>query len=263
MNARKSVSPGAAQVARRRRHPVGRASAAAASRRRGPGRTRARGAARSTSSPSKTHRVGRHRDADVLRRDRHRGGRVAALVRVDEAREQLALLRASARPPTSRERRAGRCSCIVARARWRALFAAATLVSSSAGRLLGRPAQHVARDQRRPLPRRQHLERGEERQLDRLALDRRPRRARRRRPRPRRAARSGYGCSHGTSANEPVASSGRAWRRQRVEADVRRDPVQPGPDGRAARRSRRAPRHARRNVSCTASSASSNEASIR
>ena len=91
-------------------------------------------------------------------------------------------------------RRAGRCSCIVARARCSALLVAATLVSSSCGGLDGRPAEHVAGDQRRTLPRRQHLHGGQEGQA---------RSSRARRPLHRvgpRSARSRRATDRGTAA---------------------------------------------------------------
>ena len=85
--------------------------------------------------------------------------------------EQRPLLGARLCRRTTSSARAGRCSCIVARARCSALLAAATLVSSrDAVSLAGQPSTSRT-IKRRALPRRQDLQRGEERQLDRLALD--------------------------------------------------------------------------------------------
>ena len=86
-------------------------------------------------------------------------------------------------PATQSARRFGRCSCIVARARWRALFVAATLVSSrAAASAAGQPSTSRAIEGG-PLPRRQelHARRGT-----------RARSSRARRP-PRRAARRSAG----------------------------------------------------------------------
>ena len=74
-------------------------------------------------------------------------------------------------PADQSVRLAGRCACSVARARWSALLTDATEVSSADRRLARRPAEHVPGDQRRALARREDLERGEERELDRLAGD--------------------------------------------------------------------------------------------
>ena len=114
---------------------------------------------------------GRHRDAQVVRRDRHRGLGIAPLVRVDEPVEELPFLRV---------RRRGRP--VEAMLREVLLHGGARPLHCAVGRgdarleecggLRGRPAEHVTRDQRGALARRQHLERGEERELDRLALDR-------------------------------------------------------------------------------------------
>ena len=105
------------------------------------------------------------------RRSADHGRGVVAVGRVHVALEQGALLlgRLVARRPVEPVR--GRCCFSVARARCSALFAAATLRSSSDGALGRRPAEHVAQDQHRPLLRRQELDRRDERQLDRLPRD--------------------------------------------------------------------------------------------
>ena len=93
-----------------------------------------------TSIPSNRYGCGRHRDPQVLGGDRDGSRRVVALVCVDEPREQVALLVAwrPGRPLRARRRQ---CSLIVARARWSALFVAATLVSRSvAVSLAGQPS---------------------------------------------------------------------------------------------------------------------------
>jgi hypothetical protein len=99
--------------------------------------------------------------------------------------------------------------------------------------LAGGPAEHVPADQRRPLPWRQHLQRRDERQLDGLPLDddlvgplgcrgnlvERPVRVR---LQPRHLGEGAEG--HGVPRPPP----------EQVEADVRRDPVEPGPEQRIA-----------------------------
>ena len=129
-------------------------------------------------------------------------------------------------PADHSARRAGRCSCIVARARWSALLAAATLVSSRRRRLGRRPAEHVADDQRRALSRRQDLQGGEERELDRLALDDdRVRLLVARRDlvqQPVRVRLQPRHLGEGVQHRHPPGPAP-----DHVEADVRRDPVQP------------------------------------
>ena len=163
-------------------------------------------------------------------------------------------------PADQRERRSGRCSPIVARARCRALFAAGTLVSS-------RPAVSSA------------LQPSTSRAIS---------AARCRAGSSWRAARNTSSIvSRSTAAVLGPVAGGRDLVEQRVRIGLEpRDLRRAGPE-RPRRRRRRAsmhtlvairysqaradgpprrpsrPRHARRNVSCTASSASSNEASIR
>ena len=165
-------------------------------------------------------------------------------------------------PADHSARRAGRCSCIVARARCSALFAAATLVSSSvAVSLAGQPSTSrtisaarcrggstcsAARNASSIVSRSTTTASGSS-SLGATSS----------------SSRSGYGCSHGTSANEcsvvdpprRCAGACRGRRSSRCGRATR---------GTARRRrSCSRLRHARRNVSCTASSASSNDASIR
>ncbi len=103
------------------------------------------------------------------------------------------------------------------------------------GRLRGRPAEHVPGDQRGPLPGRQELHRHEEHQLDRLALDdlglgllvlggrddlvEQPVRV---------------GLQPGHLGERPDRRQAARPPPQRVEADVRRDPVEPRPEQGAA-----------------------------
>ena len=88
-----------------------------------------------------------------------------------------------------------------------------------------RQPEHLARQQRRPLPRRQHLQRGEERQLDRLAGDVGLVRLV---GVGRHLVEHGVGVrrqpAHLGAGRDPALPGPRA-----VEADVRGDPVQPGP----------------------------------
>jgi hypothetical protein len=76
------------------------------------------------------------------------------------------------------------------------------------------------------------------------------------------SSRSGYGCSHGTSAKECSDGTRRRLRlsasRQALVVMRYSQARNPGPPWKLARR-----RQARRKVSCTTSSASSNEPSIR
>ena len=64
----------------------------------------------------------------------------------------------------------------------------------------------------------------------------------------------------GRTGRDPSAGRGAAGRCEHVEADVGGDPVEPGPQRRAALRTGRGSRQARTSVSCTASSASKRRA---
>ena len=107
--------------------------------------------------------------------------------------------------------------------------------------LLRRPAQHLAQQQHRSLPGRQVLQRGDEREADRLALHGQFRRVATRRQdtavgdrqdpgalRQRRAKRRASG-RRGTKVHGACAT---LWAAQHVEADVARDGVQPRPQRR-------------------------------
>ena len=160
------------------------------------------------------------------------------------------------------ERCDGRCFCIIARARCSALLAAGTLVSSSAAVSAAGMPEHVTQQQRGPLARWQHLQGGEERQLDRLACHRHH---------------LGLVLVGHQFVEQPVGvrrQPGHLGERvqllhpprlaaDHVQADVGRDPVEPGPGEVPRPRSVSRARQARSRVSCTASSASSNDASIR
>ena len=162
------------------------------------------------------------------------GLRVGALVGVDEAaRAACAPRRVSspARPSARARRRAPPASRAPAAAR---CWPPATLVSSSVRGLRRRPAQHVAQDQRGALAGGSSCIDGEEGELDRLARDDHGVRLAPRVGATSSSSRSGYGCSHGTSANEPSAVRLPRAAPQRVEARVRRDPVQPRAEQRAA-----------------------------
>ena len=96
------------------------------------------------------------------------------------------------------------------------------------------PVQHLAEDERGPLARRKVLERGDEREPDRLVRDRHVGRVRSREDPGRLAPRvqvvedrllSGAEIHRARTPLAPV---------QRVEADIRRDPVEPRAQGRAA-----------------------------
>ena len=137
-------------------------------------------------------------------------------------------------------RRAGKCACSVARARWRACSRRARSCRAPR-RLDRRPAQDVAGDEGGPLPGRQDLERRQEGELDGLALDddgvglvvgrrdlveqRGPGRAAARAPRRTTASRS----------------TARAFRRRTVKAHVGRDPVEPCPEQRPPSKLTRGP----------------------
>ena len=170
-----------------------------------------------------------------------------------------ALPRSARRPTTPRAARAG------APAASRALAGARCSPRrrrvEQVRRLDRRPTEHVPRDQRRALPRRQDLQGGQERELDRLALD--DDRVRlvvaRRRPRP--AARPGTAASTAPRESCSVAQAPRSCAgARRGTRSWRSCTATPGT---AVPSNVSRLRHARRNVSCTASSASSNEASIR
>ena len=157
-------------------------------------------------------------------------------------------------------RRAGRCDCIVARARCRALLAAATLVPSaeavsvagqprtsraiSAARCRGGSTCRAARNASEIVSRLMATASG----CSSLGA-------------AWSSSRSGYGWSHGTSANELPAVRRElrlSMSRQTLVAIRYSHARNCEPPSKPDR-----PRHAFRNVSCTASSASSNEASIR
>ena len=266
-----------AQVAGDRRLPVGAGRRRRAARRT-PGRSPCADAVRIASRPSNQVGCG-----GIVRRASSRSSAasavdVGALVGVHVAAQQLALLVARLAPPRAHSvrRSPGRRSRSVARARWSALFTDGDARLEQRRRVLGRPAEHVAQDQHRPLSRRQVLDRGEERELDRLARDDDGaglvlrRRGRLEQP-------VGVGLQPRELGGRPTAG-GRVGRRRRPAA------ASPGGACCAARRGTRwsrsgrarpettkrpsAPklaraRQARRNVSWTRSSASSSEPSIR
>jgi hypothetical protein len=163
-------------------------------------------------------------------------------------------------PADHSARRAGRCDCIGARARCWALLAAATLVPSaeavwlagqprtsraiSAARCLGGSACRAARNASEIVSRWMTTASGCS-SLGAAAS----------------SSRSGYGWSHGTSGGEFPAvrrEPRRSMSRQTLVAIRYSHARNCGPPSKPDR-----PHHAFRNVSCTASSASSNEASIR
>ena len=186
---------------------------------------------------------------------------VVVLERGDVAFEQLPVdVRRAARPAAR-----SRCSS-VARARCSALLTEATRRVEQLGDLARLPAQHLAEDQRCALPRRQVLQGGDERQADRVALDATSVRRRE----------SGIGWSQvdlgrhvqvldraapppgrGPSAARaaPARSACRGRRSSRCGRATSAAPRGP--------RSGRCARQARIIVSCTASSASNGEASMR
>ena len=146
------------------------------------------------------------------------------------------------------------------------------LVSSISAASLGRVAEHLAQDQRRALVGRQVLERGDERQLDALALL--VAGLRRRRPPSGRAARRDRARSRATRRAARRAGCGLGGRavvdRQHALAALARS-GQAGVGGdryshvaaSCGPRSAPSPRHARSSVSWSASSASWTEPSIR
>ena len=185
--------------------------------------------------------VRRHRPRRVLVEQRRQRVHVVALERVDVAGEERPLLvvhrlgRVVAAIVLRGERRPGSLEGAVDRRDGRV----------EELRDLGRlPPQDLAQDEHGPLARRQVLQRGDEREADRLARDRHARPGRR----PPAATRpSGIGSiqvSSGSAAPSGVSavcagprSIGRARRcapAQHVEADVGRDAIQPRPQRRAA-----------------------------
>ena len=164
--------------------------------------------------------------------------RVAALVRVDEALQQRPLLVARlARPTTPRGAPAG---------------APASSRGPAAARCWPRPrSSRAATRSRRPASRARRGRSAPPAVAAAAPAARRGTQARssparrRRRPAARRSApissskRSGYGWSHGTSAKECIAVSRARSAPEQVEADVRRDPVEPRAEQRAAVEARR------------------------
>ena len=204
----------------------------------------------------------RHRLRRVLVDQRRERVHVVLLERRDVAAEELLV---GARRRTARSSTASASlASSVARARWSALFTDATLVSSSSATSRRLPAQHLAEDQDRALARRQLLERGDEREPHRLA----------RRRRSRAGSPSGDDEAVGHRLDPELVGRAQVLDDRRaggpeihractplaalehVEADVRRDAVEPRAQRRAALEALEAPRQARMNVSCTASSAS-------
>ena len=174
---------------------------------------------------------------------------VVALEGVDVAGEQRAVRRrpaAVARAPPPR-------AASVARARCSALFTDADRGVEQLGDLVGLPAQHVAQDQDGALPRRQVLQRGDERQPDRLPRHRPLGRVgvlRQHLPVERSAppTPSGHGAPRERVLDRRVRRAGEVHRQrpalaagELVEADVGGDPVEPGPQRRAALEVRPAP----------------------
>ena len=154
----------------------------------------------------------------------------------------------------------GRCDCIAARARCRALLAAATLVpSAEAVSLAGQPSTSRAISAARCRGGRtcraaRNASEMVSREMATASGSSSPGAAAS-------SSGSGYGWSQGTSASEPPEGRReprRSMSRQTLVAirysQARNCALPSKPDR---------PRHAFRNVSCTASSASSNEASIR
>ena len=119
----------------------------------------------------KPHGMRRHRQPHVVAQQSGQRVDIGSLVRVHIALEQRSVqLRGSAgRAPQEPPLRADAPSAPAVPAGARSSPSDAH--SSSRGRLLGRPAEHVAQDQHRPLARRQMLNRGQERQFDRLLGD--------------------------------------------------------------------------------------------
>ena len=176
----------------------------------------------------------RHRDPDVVAEHHRHRLDVGRLVGRDRAADELHLgvggpLRRRADPavgPVRGHRRPGPLEGAVDRHDRHV---------EQLGGLLRRPVDDVAQDQDRPLAGWQQLDRGEERELDRLALDRH---------------RVGLVLGRRDLVEEPVRVGPdpgdladrveRPARRpavgapDRVEADVRRDPVQPRAQGRRA-----------------------------
>ena len=179
-------------------------------------------------------RVRRHRDADVVAEHRRHRGDIGPLVRLDRSPEQLEL-------GLGRDRRRTALAAVRAVGRHRRPGTLQGAVGrddrhlEQRGGLLRRPVEDVAQDQDRALARRQQLDRGKERQLDGLA-------------------RHGHGVGLVLARRdlvEQVVGVGLqprdlAQRLERargeppvgtpdgVEADVRRDLVQPRPERRGA-----------------------------
>ena len=218
---------------------------------------------RSTSSPSKQQRVGRHRDRgcprDAIATAAAASQRSCASMKRSRSARSSALGSpadhfVAPRGQVLLHRRPGPLERAVGRGD-------AGLEQATPSPPAGQPSTSRG-DQRRPLARRQHLQRGEEGQLDRLALD---------------DDRVRLVVGRRDLVEQPVRV--RLQPRhlgERVQRRARAGTCAGARPGRRSSRSGRARRgtaccprsvsrlrHARRNVSCTASSASSNEASIR
>ncbi len=110
------------------------------------------------------------------------------------------------------------------------------------GDLGGRPGQHVAQDQHRPLPGRQVLQGGDEREPDRVAVGDHVTGIGRQRGQPQLLGRLGCGERRGGGGRAQVHRDGAAAPlAQQVQADVGGDAVDPRPDGGAPLEARLAP----------------------
>jgi hypothetical protein len=182
--------------------------------------------------PIEPHQVRRHRDSDVLGGDRQGSRGVTTLVGIDEPGEQGPLL-------LGRHARGPLCApCRQVRLHRRPSPLERAVRRGDARleqgcRLAGPPAQHVAGDQRGALSRWQELQGCQKRELDRLPLDDH---------RVRLLGARGYLVEQRVRIRlEPRHFGKRVHRRQppraasdRIQADVRRDAVEPRSDEGAA-----------------------------
>jgi hypothetical protein len=174
----------------------------------------------------------RHRHANVVGEQRDRGLGVAALMGLDEALEQLALgiaELAGGGPVLAPARRQ-----VLAQGRPGALQRAVHRRDADLeqlGDLARRPVEHLAQDEHRALARRQELDHGEERQLDRLAPDHgRVRLLARRRDLGLLEQPVGIGLQPRQVAEGAERRHPPPVALDRVEAGVRRDLVEPRPE---------------------------------
>ena len=182
-----------------------------------------------------------HREGRVVGQHRDHGIHVAALPRTYVSPDGFADAVLAEGAQRGLLALGGSRSATALRARWRALFTEASLVSRASAASRAEKPEHLAQDERRPLVRRQVLEGGDEGELDALAdlvAGLRRRVGLLRRELIVRIGLEPDGLAHGRTRALPRAGRRPVVRREdalralrdHVQADVRGDLVEPRPD---------------------------------